>query len=116
MALKFLRMLSAHADRNHFGVQRGRKEAPFCSRVGMRQIRRESVTPFGAETRDLAQSPCKDVEGSLCPCSRLPWFECVPQLAIERRTCFRSVPRSDPPPVLDGGRFVLKERRWLAEQ
>ena len=32
------------------------------------------------------------------------------QLAIERRTCLRSVPRSDPPPVLDGGRFVLKER------
>jgi len=48
MALKFLRMLSAHADRNHFGVQRGRKEAPFCSRVGMRQIRRESVTRSGA--------------------------------------------------------------------
>ena len=40
----------------------------------------------------------------------LPWFVCVPQLAIERRSRLRSVPRSDPPPVLDGGRFALKER------
>ena len=76
----------------------------------LRQIRRESVPPFGAETRDLVQSPCKDIDGRLCPCSRLPWFVCVPQLAIERRTRLRSVPRSDPPPVLDGGRFALKER------
>ena len=59
---------------------------------------------------DLVQSPCKDINGRLCLCSRLPWFVCVPQLAIERRTRFRSVPRSDPPPVLDGGRVALKER------
>jgi hypothetical protein len=51
-----------------------------------------------------------DIGGRLCPCSRLPWFVCVPQLAIERRSRPRSVPRSDPPPVLDGGRFALKER------
>jgi len=75
----------------------------------LRQIRRESVPPFGAETRDLVQSPCKDIDGRLCPCSRLPWFVRVPELAIERRTR-PSVPRSDPPPVLDGGRFALKER------
>ena len=90
----------------------GRRTSPQCRHhCGcLRQIRRESETPFGAETRDLVQSPCKDIGSRLCPCSRLPWFVCVPQLAIERRTRLRSVPRSDPPPVLDGGRFALKER------
>src|SRR6202030_2413705 len=75
-----------------------------------RDDRAEFQHPARLSAPHLVQSPCKDIDGRLCPCSRLPWFVCVPQRAIERRTRLRSVPRFDPPPVVDGGRFALKER------
>ena len=63
-----------------------------------RDDRAEFQHPARLSAPHLVQSPCKDIDGRLCPCSRLPWFVCVPQLAIEWRTRLRSVPRSDPPP------------------
>jgi hypothetical protein len=56
------------------------------------QIGVGSARPVGRDdaaqaTAYLSQS-CKAIEGALYACSRLPWFVCVPQLAIERRTCF----------------------------
>src|SRR5437762_13104089 len=66
-------------------------------RLGLRRSPSEFAMCIASARRlTLVQSPCKDIEGSLRPCRRLPWFVCVSQLATERRTCLRSVPSSDP--------------------
>lgn len=47
--------LSGRADRNHFRVQRGRNQAPFCSRVGVRKAAAEGAADADRVMRNM---PC----------------------------------------------------------